>query len=114
MKQIYCEECSCTIDSKDDLIITSKFFIPVAYHRACYAEVLKGLKTFFVDNVPINGAAATLTSFFSVIIWALFMLTSMEYKILWTILFLTLPIYRLLAWYLFERHVPDKKSEGFH
>ncbi len=55
---IYCDRCHQPIDSRADLVVAPKLVIPVAFHRACYADTLVGFT--FVSRRPLNSTSATL------------------------------------------------------
>ncbi len=105
-KAIICDHCSQEITYKEDLVTSSYFIFVLPYHAGCYAQGLKGLKTFFLSNHPINGVSGNLTAFssFIAVLLLLFMVPGMV-KIL--AIFPAIPVIaRLLAYVLYERHLP--------
>jgi len=106
-KAIICEHCSQEITYKEDLVTANYFIFIFPYHANCYARGLKGAKTFFLGNHPINGFSGNLSAVASFI--AILMLLTMLPGIAKILaIFPAIPVIaRLLAYVLYERHVPD-------
>ena len=51
-----------------ELVTTTFMFKVVPYHEGCYAKDLKGLRTFFVSNNPVNGISGNITAVLSIFI----------------------------------------------
>lgn len=103
-REVYCEACNREIKSRHELVITTIFFSLVCYHDACFSKSIKGFKTLFVSNSPINGVAGTTYSIFLFLVAVLFFIFSPIYNIL-AILMLIVPTYRVLAWFMYERYL---------
>lgn len=58
-RKVICERCAGEIESKEDLVTTLSLFTICAYHNECYANEIKGMRSLFVSNVPINGTYST-------------------------------------------------------
>ncbi|MFZ3577958.1 hypothetical protein [Virgibacillus sp. DJP39] len=54
-KAVYCDKCLLEIKVRDDLVTATIFFEVVPYHEECYSKDLKGAKSLFLTNQPING-----------------------------------------------------------
>ena len=70
-KPVICEHCLTEITDKRDLVTASFFIFIVPYHAYCYSQGLKGVKTFILNNYPLNGASgnfSAMTSFIAMLI----------------------------------------------
>ncbi len=109
-KEIFCDECSGEIETRDDLAIAYSMFWVIPYHHSCYSKVLKGCQALFVGNEPINGAMGTFKVIFSLfsLVFLFFMprgfMSSGGYLLI--PLLLILPSIRLYSWFRYERHLP--------
>ncbi|QOR65023.1 hypothetical protein IM538_14375 [Cytobacillus suaedae] len=103
-QEVYCEACNREIKSKQELVVTTSFFSLVCYHNACFSKSIKGFKSLFVSNSPINGIAGTTYAIFLFLVAILFFIFSPIYNIL-AILLLVVPLYRVLGWFMYERHL---------
>jgi hypothetical protein len=79
---VYCEKCGREIKFAGDLVTTTFMFQVVPYHEDCFAKDLKGLRTFFVSNNPINGIAGNITVILSVIIGTFVRWTHQVYRLI--------------------------------
>src|SRR5699024_11865996 len=61
-KPVICEHCLAEITDKRDLVTASFFIFIVPYHAYCYSQGLKGVKTFILNNYPLNGAAGNFSA----------------------------------------------------
>lgn len=104
-KTIYCDKCAKEIKVRDDLVTSTLIFDVVPYHEDCYAKDLKGAKTIFLDNQPLNGLSGNLVIFISMIlaiVW--FLITKNPLK--WLSLIAIIPIgYRFCSYFFYERHI---------
>ncbi|SDQ84077.1 hypothetical protein SAMN05216232_2242 [Virgibacillus subterraneus] len=103
--KIYCDRCTRPIEIRDD-VITAKILLDVkAYHEECYAKDLKGMKSFFLDNTPINGTAGNITTVLTAIlgiIWLFVTDGSMRFIALAALF----PVgYRLYSYLAIERYL---------
>ncbi|MYL32065.1 hypothetical protein GLW08_04750 [Pontibacillus yanchengensis] len=104
-KPIYCDKCKKEIRVREDLVTATMVIEVVPYHEACYAKDLKGAKTFFLDNQPINGFSGNVGIFF-VMILAFFWLLFADGASKAASLLALIPIgYRLYSYLTYERHV---------
>ena len=70
-KPVICEHCLTEITDKRDLVTASYFIFIVPYHAYCYSQGLKGVKTFILNNYPLNGVSgnfSAITAFIAIII----------------------------------------------
>ncbi len=77
----------------------------IPYHEDCYAKDLKGVKTLFLNNQPINGFSGNVLAFFAIIVLivSLFM---KDNTMLFLAVFMVFPIlYRLYSYIVYERHI---------
>jgi len=76
----------------------------VPYYEDCYAKDLKGLRTFFVSNNPINGISGNITTVISIIIgiFALLFLDGFT-KFIGLLAFVVVG-YRLYSYIQFEKN----------
>ena len=104
-KLVYCDKCAREIKVRDDLVTATLLFEVVPYHEECYAKDLKGAKTIFLDNQPLNGFSGNLgisLLFISAIVWSLVA----EAPLKWLSLLAIIPIcYRLYSYLSYERHI---------
>lgn len=54
---ILCRECGYPIKTRDDLVTAFRWLVVKPMHAACYAKSLRGFRTIFMNNYPLNGAA---------------------------------------------------------
>lgn len=104
-KTIYCDKSVRPIKVRDDLVTASLLFEVVPYHEECYAKDLKGVKTFFLDNQPINGFSGNIgVGFITIlsIVWLLFAEGGTKNM---AIIGLIPVIYRLYSYVTIERHI---------
>lgn len=123
-QKILCRECNKQITSKKDLITAMHFIFLRPYHANCYARNIRGIKTMFLGNYPINGFSGTVSAviggliglfflrFFSLVVIGTFFAEGFTifYSLFFTlvaIVFLTfifLPLFlRLYSYFHFER-----------
>lgn len=104
---VYCEKCGREIKFTGELVTTTFMFKVVPYHEDCYAKDLKGLRTFFVSNNPINGISGNITAVVSIIIgiFALLFLDGFT-KFIGLLAFVAVG-YRLYSYIQFEKKLPD-------
>ncbi|MCT8136732.1 hypothetical protein H1D32_02570 [Anaerobacillus sp. CMMVII] len=99
---VYCDKCSREITDREDLVTAVFLFSVVPYHDNCYSKDLKGAKTLFLDNQPLNGFSGNFIFIISIImaiLWFLFA-DAKIYSFL-----AILPIgYRLYSYFMYERH----------
>ncbi|OZM56340.1 hypothetical protein CIB95_13075 [Lottiidibacillus patelloidae] len=106
-REIYCEQCVGLIKIREDLVVASFLYYVLPYHEHCYAKALKGFKTPFLSNQPINGKMANLVSvlvFFTSLFIILFM-SDIILKITAAIMGVYTIGFRLISWFLYERHL---------
>jgi len=103
-KQIYCEQCSGQIQSKDDLITMFIVMSIVPLHSDCYGKQLKGGASFLM-NKPLNGWYGNIQStFFLLLAIGLFIFGNRELKFIAIVVCIPV-IYRLGSYIIYERHV---------
>ncbi|SFC34658.1 hypothetical protein SAMN02799633_00529 [Bacillus sp. UNCCL81] len=104
-KTVHCDRCLKEIRIRGDLVTATMFFQVVPYHEDCYAKDLKGAKTLFLNNQPINGFSG---NFLTLLAFAVFIASffiddnSMIYL---SVLALIAILYRLYSFFIFERHL---------
>lgn len=104
---IYCKHCNKEIKSKDELIVTTKFMSIVPYHKECYRNLTKRLRTTIIGK-PINSSKGTKMAIMFPIIYIL--LAAIYGKngpvFLWVGLILFIPmICRLYSYYKYEKNL---------
>jgi hypothetical protein len=80
-------------------------FEVVPFHEGCYGNNIKGAKTLFISNEPINGFAGSLFNIVSLILavlWGIFAEGSMK---LAAFIVLVPVAYRLFSYFKYERHL---------
>ena len=102
-KKIICEYCAGEIKNGGELVVTTNFLSVVPYHDRCFTYQIKGLSTFFVSNVPLNGQASNVGTVFAVVLGVL-VLFMPELRYL-AIIALISVLYRLYSWFKFERYL---------
>ncbi|MEH7452566.1 hypothetical protein [Gottfriedia acidiceleris] len=104
-KSIHCDKCLKEIRIREDLVASVVFFTVVPYHEDCYAKDLKGAKTLFLNNQPINGFSGnfiTLLALFVII--ALFFIK--DETMTYVRVISTIPIiYRVYSYIALERYL---------
>lgn len=77
----------------------------IPYHEDCYAKDLKGAKTLFLNNQPVNGFSGNLLAFFALIVLIVSLFIKEDMMIFLTI-FMVFPIlYRVYSYIVYERHI---------
>jgi hypothetical protein len=104
VKNIYCEKCAAEITDKNNLVIATYFFYITTYHDQCYSRTLKGRKTLFVGNEPINGFSGNLKAILAFVLAMILFLDGGAFLFV-GIVALLVPIVRLYAWFTIERHL---------
>src|SRR5699024_3866240 len=104
-KPVICEHCLTEITDKRDLVTASFFIFIVPYHAYCYAQGVKGVKTFILNNYPLNGVSGNLSAmtFFITMLISLIMLPGTAKYV--AIVPAILIVGRLLSYILYERHL---------
>lgn len=104
-KEIYCDFCQKQIKVRDDLITSTMVLEAVPFHERCYGSNIKGARTLFLSNEPINGLAGNVTAVISLILavlWPIFAEGVMK----WAFLLALVPVgYRIYSYVKFERHL---------
>ncbi|MBU9713837.1 hypothetical protein [Evansella tamaricis] len=101
-KMVICEKCSGVIKHRDDLVTAVLIYAVVPYHERCYANDIKGAKSFILNNQPLNGFSGNLVVILSIIIAFLWLLFN-DSK--WFSILVLLPIsYRLYSYLIYEIH----------
>ncbi|HLR70624.1 MAG TPA: hypothetical protein VK085_04245 [Pseudogracilibacillus sp.] len=104
-KEIYCEECSGKIHSKEDLI-TAQFKLDIIpLHEECYAHGLKGVKSLYLKNKPVNGFSGNASAFMFAVLGLSFLIFGegdLKYVAIFTLIPLSI---RLFSYLKFERHL---------
>lgn len=104
-KEIYCDFCSKQIKLRDDLITASMMLEVVPFHEGCYGSNIKGAKTLFISNEPINGFAGSFLAIISLILavlWVIFSEGSMRFVAIAALVPVT---YRIYSYFKYERHL---------
>jgi hypothetical protein len=104
-KEIYCDFCSKQIKIRDDLITATMMLEVVPFHEGCYGSNIKGAKTLFISNEPINGFSGSLFAVISLILavlWGIFADGSMK---LVALIALVPVVYRFYSYFKYERHL---------
>ena len=77
----------------------------IPYHEDCYAKDLKGVKTLFLNNQPVNGFSGNILAFFALIVLIVSFFMKEETMIFLAV-FMVFPIlYRLYSYIVYERHI---------
>jgi hypothetical protein len=104
-KEIYCDFCQKQIKVRDDLITAAIMFEVAPFHESCYGTSIKGARTLFISNEPINGFSGSAFTVFSMIIailWAVFT----EGPMRWLSILALIPVgYRLYSYIRYERRL---------
>lgn len=102
---MHCEKCLGEIELRDDLVTATMLFSVVPYHEDCYAKDLKGAKTLFLNNQPINGFSGNFMTLFAFVVGIWLVIFADGGMKLYSVLFLIAVFYRLYSFYTFERHL---------
>lgn len=62
-KKILCHKCNEAVTSRNDLITAMYVFTLKPYHAACYSKRLTTLRTFLLNNYPMNSFSGTLAAY---------------------------------------------------
>ncbi|WP_407270210.1 hypothetical protein [Radiobacillus sp. PE A8.2] len=104
-RTVYCTKCLKEIRVRDDLVTATSFFIVDPYHTACYAEDLKGAKTLFLSNEPINGFAGNFVTIVALLAFIVILLIyDSPFKWLSAAALIVVG-YRIYSYIVFERHI---------
>jgi hypothetical protein len=108
-REIYCEECVGLIKNREELVVTRMFYYVLPYHDDCYARALKGYKTAFVNNTPLNGKAATFAAILVLVASLVIFIFSEDIILVITMAILTAFTggLRLASWLMYERHLDE-------
>ncbi|WP_138419741.1 hypothetical protein [Aquibacillus sediminis] len=102
-KSVYCEKCHGEITFRGDLVTATFLLEVLPYHVDCYAKDLKGAKTLFLDNQPLNGFSGTFLAIVSLLVaigWSI--VADGAFK--WGALLALIPVgYRLYSYLTYER-----------
>ena len=104
-KIVTCDKCLKEIKIRGDLVTATMFFEVIPYHEDCYANDLKGAKTLFLNNQPINGFSGNFLAFLAIIICIVSFFIEDETMIFLLILSLVPIIYRLYSFVIYKRHL---------
>lgn len=100
---VYCERCRKEIKYRDDLVTTTFLFQLVPYHDECYSKDIKGMRTFFVGNQPLNGLSGNIQTLIALILGiAAFFLLDENGRLTSLLAFVVLG-YRLYSYFKFEK-----------
>ena len=102
-RTITCEKCNGVIEYQGDAVVTSALFRVVVFHERCFASEIKGFKSIFLNNTPINGSLSNLATIF----YALGGVICLFIPDMWpaTLIFLIPISFRAYAWFKIERHL---------
>ena len=106
-KEIYCSVCAGEIYTKEDLVVAKEFVGIFPFHASCYSKSVKGMRTLFLSNTPINGFASTIGAvlLFLIGLIAIFFIPETGFKLV-GILLITVPLgLRLYSWFKYERYL---------
>lgn len=101
MPEVICSSCDGRIESRDDLVVASRFGLE-AYHNECYAKEMKSLGSVFM-GIPVNSLRSTISVF--VVLFIVIIVSIVQFHFLVLLLGIVMGGYRLASWYLFERHL---------
>ncbi|AYC28623.1 hypothetical protein [Paenisporosarcina cavernae] len=104
-KGVYCDYCKREIKIRPDLVTATVLGEVVPYHEDCFAKNLKGMRSFFVSNQPINGTASIVTIIFLGIVTLFGLLIRQTFGYGAAILFVISLIYRSYSYLKFERRL---------
>jgi hypothetical protein len=104
-KTIYCDKCLKEIKIRSDLVTSTLFFEVIPYHEDCYAKDLKGAKSFFLNNQPLNGFSGNFGVVVTVIIAFVWFFNAEGWAKLSSLLALLPLSYRLYSYFYYERHL---------
>lgn len=106
---ITCWECGEPIESREDLITSWRWLAVRPFHSPCYAKTLKGFRTIFTYNYPINGFSGNFAAVVGVVFgfyFAPYLFTKgIVVGALWLILAFLAPVARVYSWWRYERHL---------
>lgn len=104
-KKIYCHKCHIIIANEKDLVTGMVHLDVFPYHAECFAHDLKGGKSFWLKNQPINSISWSLTTGMFIFIGLLILIFSEGSGKALSIVTLLPTVYRLYSYYFFERHL---------
>lgn len=82
-RPIICEQCHKVIEEKEDLVTVSIFFRVKPYHYFCYGKDVRGARSVFFTNHPLNGISGNLSYLLTLLMTvALFLFTKSFINIL--------------------------------
>lgn len=106
--KVICEKCNGEVVSSADLVTDTYVVGVVAYHERCYVQDIKGGRSFFLSNVPLNGFASNLTTIFTIIIALLLAIFADSERVIALLAIIPLG-YRLYSYLVYERHLKEQK-----
>lgn len=92
------------IKERNNLVISTFFFSLAAYHDSCFSRSLKGVKTAFIGNEPINGFSGNVKAIIATVLAIILLLNNGSYRFIGFIALLV-PLVRIYAWFMIERHL---------
>lgn len=104
-KTVHCDKCLKEIRIRGDLVTATMFFQVVPYHEDCYGKDLKGAKTLFLNNQPINGFSGNFLTLLAFAIFIASLIIDEETMIYLSILSLIAIMYRVYSFIIYERHL---------
>ncbi|RPF53185.1 hypothetical protein [Aquisalibacillus elongatus] len=104
--KVICDQCAKEIEHEDDLVVTTVIFSVTPYCNRCYVDRIKGMSSFFVGNVPLNGMYSNFTTFFSVLCFLILLLIeSFSFKPLILLALGGFIAFRIYSYVVYERQV---------
>lgn len=105
-KPIICEQCHKVIEEKEDLVTASIFFRVKPYHYFCYGKDVRGSRSVFFTNHPLNGLSGTISYLLTFLMTvALFLFTEGFIKYIALVYLITETSLRIYAYYTYSRHL---------
>lgn len=106
-REIFCSVCAGEIYTREDLVVANEFVEILPFHSSCYSKSVKGIRTLFLNNTPINGFASTIGTAFAFLIGlnGLIFVPETGFKLLGIFLIIVPLGLRLYSWFKYERYL---------
>lgn len=105
-RPIICEQCHKVIEEKEDLVTASIFFRVKPYHYFCYGKDVRGARSVFFTNHPLNGISGHISYLLALLMTvALFLFTKSFIKYIALVYLITETGLRIYAYCTYSRHL---------